>query len=205
MIACLTGSIGLPRACCQAVGNDAFSNTLQLSDIQSGRWLTRSCLSAGWIGSGTLDLPGTSWNITCRLLREIASATVLLAPGMCSACTEMLYNAQKKCIHLSKCMISESLLVCEAMMLTTAMLSHHTSTWRCCHCAPQMAHAKAIGSSSLAAMPCWSQLPFHSICIHLSFHTAPQPHDPDASELNVISGCPPRVVNFQHAATVPQW
>ena len=109
---------------------------------------------------------------------------------MCLARTEMSCNAKKKCIHLSKCMIKGSLLVCEAMMLTTAMLSHHTSTWRCCHCAPRMAHAKAIGSSSLAAMHCWSQLPFHSICIHLSFHAAPQPHDSDASELNVISGCP---------------
>ena len=61
---------------------------------------------------------------------------------------------------------------------------HDISTWRCCHCAPQMAHAKVIGSSYLAATYCWS------FCIYLSFHTAQQPHDPDASELDIISGCP---------------
>ena len=96
---------------------------------------------------------------TCRLWREIESATTLCCPGMCSALIWMLRTALKKGMHLSRCIRITSLLDRAVIACTTAMLSQCTSTL-CCdrQRGPQMAVTVVIVASFFSAM-CWCSPP----------------------------------------------
>ena len=106
-----------------------------------------------------------------------------------------------------------SLLVKLVITWTTAMLSHFTSTCWWPQWLPQIAHANVIGSSSLMAIFNSSQCVSHCTCSHLLFQMAPQPHEQEASALNVMWGCHwhqscydfTMATSYEHAHYTTKW
>ena len=107
---------------------------------------------------------------------------------MCSALSLKSLAAPNMWIHFKRCMRVQSLLDWAEITWTTTMSSHSANTCWWCHSGPQMAHTTAVGTNSLAEMlsdaqslpqGCWS----HACC-----HTAPHPHEPEASDANVTVG-----------------
>ena len=115
---------------------------------------------------------------------EIELAMTFCCPGMCSAVICKSCTAQKKWMHLRRCITIMSLLDHAVILCTNAVLALCTST--CCDCqlGPHIVQAAAVGTSSFTSM-CWCSHSFsHASCNHLSFQTAPPPHEPEASQEN---------------------
>ena len=87
-----------------------------------------------------------------NLSLDSASARMLSAPARCVADNNRLNFAAMKYRHLIRPIIIGSLLVPEFRIWTTASLSQRHSTDLFSHCAPQIAAAKMIGSSSFAVI-----------------------------------------------------
>jgi len=77
------------------------------------------------------------------------------------------------------------------MELTTLLLSQWNSTLLPDSSGPQIAQLRTIGASCFAIMSICAHSLDHASCIHWDPNTAPQPHDPDASEAIMWSGVEP--------------
>ena len=107
---------------------------------------------------------------------------------MCSALSLKSFAAQKKWIHLKRCIRVRPLLDRAEITFTTTILSHSTNTCCWCHAGPQMTYTTAMGTNSLAAIFSPAHSLSHCCWSHACCHTAPHPHEPDASEANVTVG-----------------
>lgn len=136
------------------------------------------------MGDGEEGAWGTQDRKTSCLLRDSASAAVLLAPAMWRASIEICQWAVKKCRQRSKCMSNGSLADPLESAQTTAILSEMALTVVDLQDGPQMAAAITTGTISLADIWRACHEGGHSTWNHCAESlTAPQPHEPDASEV----------------------
>ena len=126
-------------------------SSVQLGDVQSG-FLTRrrSSRASGMAeGSGAACAQGTE---SGYIVLDNASAMVFSTLLMWDATNSKPYLACTNAKHLARCIASLSLEDPLFIMLTTAILSHHTCTVCLCHSLPHITVATTIDTSSLAVM-----------------------------------------------------
>ncbi len=118
---------------------------------------------------------------------------------MCLHTNDTLHLARKKDKHLIKCMALSILLLPEFTMATTAALSQKQDTVRPFHSLPHIATPSTMGNSSFTVMckslqhsgnRSWNHFP--------SEVKAPQPQEPEASEVNATWGGPRHRVVIGH-------
>lgn len=130
----------MPCSRCHAVDSVVLKSWFQLGEVQRRAWLKTS----SWRHSGTPSGTGEAWGLetknTGRLLRDNASAAVLLTPGTCLSMRSMLWTAQKNANILSNLISLGSRADPLLMAYITAMLSHRQWIFSPCHPGPPQGH-----------------------------------------------------------------
>ena len=113
--------------------------------------------SSSGIGDGVRDACGAKQKKRGTLSRDKASAKVFWTPGTWAATAWNLYLASRKNKQRRRCASVGSLALPAEITDTTAALSQLNCTMERLQVLPQIAAARIMGSSSLAAMShCWA-------------------------------------------------
>ena len=161
--------------------------SLQAWEVQSRCGLVRRLITAAGIGQGYLLACGLREKKCESLLRDSASAIAFSEPGRWQADSAMLNLAVIKCRQRIRAIAYESELVLALMRY--ALRQHYCSstlyTDLFFHWTPQVATARNI---SLLVMCRLRNASGHTNWNQSLSQNAPQPQDPDASEVRMISG-----------------
>ena len=159
----------------------SLNNAIQDGEIQVMHWDT-SLTRDEDTGVGEEAACGTAEKKWCRQFLDMASALELSCPGMWTAENQKSNLAAKNTKSLTRCIMCKSLQKMELRTETTTTLSTTNRIDFPDQDLPKVAAANTTGISSFTAIERWRSRGGHSSWSHWSSCTAPQPHEPEASE-----------------------